>query len=256
MQNKKTRIHLLDELRGFTVLLMIIYHTAYTLGYVFGLDIGISMLNALDTAHYMGPFPFIFISGICTQLSRSNLRRGLFLLIPALGINLVTIIAENFISGIAIYFGVINMLSVLMILYGLLGRYAEKLPPLPSFIISLILCALTWGVKRRYIGIFGIKLISLPDILYSTRFLFPLGFPHEGFESSDYFPLLPWVFLFLAGAYFALIFKRSDKPKPKALYTQHSKLLCAMGRYSLYIYIAHQPVIYAVTFVVLKIINK
>lgn len=233
-------------------MLMIIYHAFYTLGVIFGLDTALSIFRELRHIQPIIPISFIFISGICTQLSRSNLRRGLILLIPAFIINAVTIIADSYIAGIAIYFGVINLLSILMILYGLLGKYAEKLLPLPSMIICLVLFAVTWGIRYCYIGIFGIKLWDMPKILYSTSFLFPLGFANSSFVSSDYFPLLPWIFLFLAGAYFAVMVRRADKPIPDSLYTRHSRLFSAAGKYSLYIYIAHQPLIYAAAFAVLR----
>jgi len=33
-------------------------------------------------------------------------------------------------------------------------------------------------------------------------FSFVIGFPKNSFYSSDYFPILPWIFLGLAGYYF------------------------------------------------------
>ena len=252
----KKRIPVIDELRGFTVLLMILYHAVYSWAYIFGLPFGFAMMTVLFPIHYAIPLPFVFISGICTKLSRSNLRRGMLLLIPALLINIVTIFLETYITGIAIWFGVINMLSVVMILYGLCGKYLEKLPALPSFIVCLILFPLTWGIKRRYVGIFGIKLFDLPDFLYNTKFLFPIGFPHESFYSSDYFPLLPWLFLFLAGAYFAAVMKTSPIMESEKLYRSHSRILSFIGKNALYIYIAHQPVICGLTYVILLLFRK
>ena len=227
VKSVKKRIPLLDELRGFTVLLMVIYHAVYSWGCIFSLPFGITLMNVLFPFHYVIPVLFVFISGICTKLSRSNLRRGLMLLIPALIINFVTIFAERYIQGIAIYFGVINMLSVVIILYGLFGKHLG------------------------YIGAFGIKLLDLPESLYKTKYLFPIGFPCGEFESADYFPLLPWLFLFLSGSYFASALKGSPILKSEKLYREHSRSLSFIGKYALYIYMVHQPVICGLTYAVL-----
>ena len=251
----KKRIPILDEIKGFSVLVMIAYHTAYTWGYIFELPVGKSMLAVLDPIHYVIPFPFVFISGICTKFSRSNIRRGLLLMIPALIINIVTIIADKYIYGIAIYFGVINMLSAVMILYGLTGKYLEKLPSRLSLAVCMILFMITWGIKLEYMGIFGIRLVKMPKVLYKNNFLFPIGFPTRRFVSSDYFPLIPWLFLFLAGAYFADIMKNANCIKTENLYKSHSRVFGFIGKYALYIYIAHQPVIFALTYAAVNFIE-
>lgn len=252
----KQRIPILDEIRGLSVIVMIAYHTAFTWGNIFSLPVGKTMLAVLEPIHYVIPFPFVFISGICTKLSRSNLRRGLILMIPALIINAVTIVADKYISGIAIYFGVINMLSAVMILYGITGKYIEKLPSRLSFGVCMILFMVTWGIKLEYMGIFGIRLVKMPEVLYKNKFMFPIGFPTRHFVSSDYFPLIPWFFLFLAGAYFADMMKHTSRLKSDKLYNRHSRFLEIVGKYALYIYIAHQPVIFALTYVYINFIGK
>lgn len=45
------------------------------------------------------------------------------------------------------------------------------------------------------------QLFELPRQLYSVPFLFPLGLPGPGFYSADYFPLIPWIFLFWTGLF-------------------------------------------------------
>ena len=47
----------------------------------------------------------------------------------------------------------------------------------------------------------GHWLITLPDFLYANYFTAYLGFYPFGFFSTDYFPLIPWLFLFWAGFY-------------------------------------------------------
>ena len=50
----------------------------------------------------------------------------------------------------------------------------------------------TWGFE-------GLRLWDLPAALYQWDALAVLGFHSPGFSSTDYFPLLPWFFLYLAG---------------------------------------------------------
>ena len=57
--------------------------------------------------------------------------------------------------------------------------------------------------------------------------------------SSDYFPLLPWFFLFLTG-YFLYNLRRRE-PLDWRL-----PVVTNMGRHSLLVYLAHQPVVYGV----------
>ena len=80
---------------------------------------------------------------------------------------------------------------------------------------------------------------SLPRALYANLFTAALGFPPAGFYSSDYFPLLPWVFLFWAG-YFAWYWVR----RLPGL-TLRLPLLSRLGRLCLPVYVLHQPVCYA-----------
>ena len=72
--------------------------------------------------------------------------------------------------------------------------------------------------------------------------LFPLGLHDSGFASADYFPMMPWFFLFIAGSYFGIIAK--DGRLPKFCYPTHIKWLAVVGRYTIWIYVLHQPIIY------------
>lgn len=89
-QSGRGRIYLMDELRGFAVFCMVFYHGFYTLGYLFGNAIGLYYFRFFMPAEPFFAGLFMFISGIASDLSRSNLSRGLKLLALALGVTLVT----------------------------------------------------------------------------------------------------------------------------------------------------------------------
>ena len=72
----KARIHLLDELRGVALCVMLIYHALYTLGFIFGWRPGADIIN---TVYPIGPYfagIFIAVAGICSNFSHSNTDRG------------------------------------------------------------------------------------------------------------------------------------------------------------------------------------
>ena len=80
--------------------------------------------------------------------------------------------------------------------------------------------------------------MNLPGWLYASRWTAVLGFPPAGFYSSDYFPLLPWLFLFWVGYYLWPLI-RSWKPLQRKV-----PVFSALGRLCLPVYVVHQPVCY------------
>ena len=80
----------MDEIRGLCVLLMIFYHAFYTMSMLFHWELGTKLLVFFSPAEPFFAGLFILISGISSQLSHSNLIRGLKLLGVALALTLVT----------------------------------------------------------------------------------------------------------------------------------------------------------------------
>ena len=83
-------------------------------------------------------------------------------------------------------------------------------------------------------------LLALPEGLYRNLFTAWLGFPAEGFVSSDYFGLLPWIFLFWTGLFLYRLHPGDAKTGLRI------PGITAMGRHSLLVYLLHQPIIYGV----------
>ena len=237
---RRGRIHLMDELRGFAVFCMVFYHGFYTMGFLFGSAVGVYFFRFFMPAEPFFAGLFLFISGVASNLSRSNLARGLKLLAVALGVTLVT---GLFFPEDVITFGVLHFLSVCMIGYGLLKPAADRRrfswAPVAA---CAVLYFLTKGIPAGYLGAgpgFG---IGLPRAPYASGWLSPLGFPGGGFQSADYFPLLPWAFVFAAGTF---VGKLAAAGKfPEIAYRPQVPALSWFGRHALIIYLAHQPVIY------------
>ena len=240
VQDSPRRIHLMDELRGFAVFCMVFYHGFYTFGYLFGNEIGMYFFRFFMPAEPFFAGLFLFISGIASNLTHSNLARGIKLLAVALGVTLVTWL---FVPQDIITFGVLHFLSVCMILFGFLKPYADRLPfSWVAVILCFALYCLTRGVPRGILGYGAGFGIPLPQNLYKTAWLAPFGFPGPDFASADYFPLLPWIFVFAAGTIVGKLAKAGKFPE--ITYRSQVPVLSWFGRHALVLYLFHQPVIY------------
>lgn len=234
----KPRIHTMDELRGFAVLCMIFYHAFYTMAFLLNVELGKQLLYFFMPAEPYFAGMFILISGVSSQLSHSNLSRGLKLLGVALAVSLVTCLL---LPDEAIRFGILHMLAVSMILFGLLQRALERVPFWLGFVLTALLFACTYQIGRIGFGWPGLFSLPLPQTSFWMQFLYP-NYSLERLYSADYFPLLPWIFLFFCGTFLGR-FAREGR-FPRFLYRSRAPFLSWMGRHALILYIVHQPVIY------------
>lgn len=251
LKSETRRIELLDELRGFAILAMLVHHTFLDIGYILGLDWGYTIFNKLCVLQPVFWAIFIIISGICSRLSRNTLKRGIIVFGAGLLITLVTavIMPAMGMTGAEIYFGILSCLGSCMIITGLLMPLIEKTNAILGMIISAVLFAVFYSISA---GSLCFGLIKLPEILYKTDYLMPLGMFSKTFESADYFALLPWLFMFLFGAFLGKYAK--DGAFPEWTYKKRLKPLSFIGRNSLWFYLAHQPVIYGILYLIAFII--
>ena len=194
----------------------------------------------------------MFISGISSDLSHSNLKRGLKLLGVALAVTLVTYFA---VPDEVIVFGILHFLSICMILYGLIKPFSDRFRfNAIAVAVCAVLFAATMGISSGYLGFSPQLGIILPPSLYTTNWLAPLGIFNETFRSSDYFPLLPWIFVFAAGTIIGKLAAAGRFPA----FTYHSRVpfFSWIGRHALILYLAHQPVIYGVCWLVSWIVKQ
>ena len=251
LRHRNRRISLIDELRGFCIILMVAYHAGYNLVYIFGVNIpffGAPILR--DILQPLVAGTFVMISGIVSRYSRSNIKRGILVLVCGLTITAAT---AYFMPDQLIIFGILHLLGICMIIQGIISKSAgttrsERLPALPGAIIFLALFFVAYGVPRGYLGFAGtVFLLELPAALYTSMWLSPLGFLAPGFFSVDYFPVLPWMFLFFAGSSLGIIFRSGAVPE--FFYRRRSRFLSAVGRRTLIIYLLHQPILYGLFWV-------
>ena len=241
---QRPRMHTLDELRGLAVFCMIFYHAFFTLGYVFDLWWGAWLMNFFSPAEPYFAGLFIVISGVCSNLSHSNLERGVKLAGIALCVTVVTYFALG--ERDMIKFGILHLLSFCMIFYGIINKYLKLIPSWLGIIFNAALFALTYNIVHHIFGIPPLFSVTIPDQWYSTKFLFMVGLPDNNFYSSDYFPIIPWMFLFFAGTYLGRIGVK--RKFPKFMFKKRIPFFAFLGRHSLLIYIIHQPIIFGLCY--------
>ena len=240
---ERTRLHLLDALRGFLLLNMIAYHGLWNLVNLFGVNL--PWYNA--TPGYCWQqficWSFILLSGFCWSMSRSHVKRGLLVFGGGMAVSLVTglVMPEN-----RILFGILTCIGSCMLLLTALEKGLRKLPAPMGAALSFALFLLLRNCGSGTLGFEGFAFCPLPAWLYRNDLTAYLGFPHSSFFSTDYFPLLPWFFLFVTG-YFLFHAGKARGRNEKLFAKGQLPLLNFLGRNSLLVYLLHQPVLYGLS---------
>lgn len=233
----KLRYHLIDSLRGFALINMLVFHLLYDIFMIYSLDSGWFTQPLIVVWERFICISFIVISGISLNFSHSAYKHGIILNLFGFLITAVTTLA---IPQQAVQFGILNLLGCSMLILQPLRIYLDKIKPAFGMLLSLLVFAFTYGVPKRYVGFFEFKIFDLPSWLYQFRWLSFWGFKSEDFFSTDYFPIIPWIFMFAAGYFLWRLIKNADTDR----YFMHKiPVLDVIGRYSLWIYLVHQPLI-------------
>lgn len=243
MAEKRKRIHMLDEIRGFAIICMIVHHTFLDIGDVLGLEWGYTVFDKLCVVQPVFWSIFIIISGMCTRLSRNAVKRGALVFGCAMAVTLATAIIMPMLgfSGAEIFFGILHCLGICMLAAGILMPIVKKIDFRIGAVISAALFLFFYGIER---GTLFAGLIHLPESLYHTNILAPLGLHSPTFFSADYFPVIPWIFMFFFGVFIGRL--AAEEMLPAQMYKKRSRFLSFIGKNSLWVYLAHQPIIYGI----------
>ena len=221
-----SRYALLDELRGLDLVSMMLYHACWDMMFLFGIwmDWYIGWPGRLWQQSIC--WVFILLSGFCVPLGHRTLKRG----------------AQVFAAGALVTVVTLVFMPEDRVVFGVLEPLLKKIPPAAGLAVSAVLFALTYHLDERWLGFGGLRL-ALPDAWYANYFTAFFGFLPFDFYSTDYFGLLPWLFLFWAGYY---LHKAVGRRRMEPLRRPVCPALGWMGRHSLLLYLLHQPVIYGV----------
>jgi len=241
IQQKAKRFLLLDALRGFTMLSMILYHFLWDLVYI--AQIPVHWYHGTGAYIWQQSIcqTFIILSGFCWSFGRQPLKRGLIVFWSGGLITLVTMLLmpENL-----VLFGVLTLIGSCMILMIPLDHILKNIKPTPIFVALfatvLILFIVLHPASNGY-----------PEYAKGNLLTAYLGFPAKEFYSTDYFPLLPWFLLFVAGYLLHKLCLRLGWLEIPVLKKNLFPPLTFLGRHSLLIYMLHQPILYGITMLII-----
>ena len=219
----KQRYEWLDLWRSLAVLTMLVFHALWDLEHFGVIPSGTMESPAAMVVRYLGGGSFILISGTLVLRGRDPIRRGFFVFCIGLAVAVITTLA-----GLPVRFGILQLLGICMMLCGALRKRLSDVRSVALILICALAFATIWLLTER--------------VMVSWKYLYPLGFRSADFHSADYWPLLPWALLYLLGV---MLGNRFLREKPRA--RRCPAALTALGRHSLVIYLAHQPILYGLS---------
>ena len=240
--NKKNHFDFLDAGRGFAIFLMFVYHFSYDLDYYGFIQQSFTHDPFWISFRTLIVTLFLTIMGVSLYLAsyrglrKKRFRQRLFLLLFYAA--LVSIGSWTMFPKAMITFGILHFIAVTSVLGLLFIRLG---------IINLFL---------------GVLLIILSQVVHLPFFDQPalqwIGFTTRLPVAVDYVPLLPWFGVVLTGLYLGQLL--SQLPQNSTLIQWKSKhpinkLLVLGGRYSLHIYMLHQPLFLGILYIIKLIIS-
>lgn len=229
-KTKKKRIWELDVIRGIAILGVVFVHVVYDLNYIFGVKFDLGPV--FDFIQHYGSLIFIVLSGICVTLGRHHFKRGLIVFGGGVIISAVTytmVFLKMLSPSAAINFGILSLLGFSMIAYIPFSKMNKYF-------------LLLFGAVAVVLG------IVFDNMTVENPYLFPLGLTTASYAAGDYFPIFPNFGYFLIGAF---IGKTAYKNKTSLFPKVNNRniiirVFSFLGRQSLWIYLAHQPLAYLI----------
>ncbi len=227
----KRRIWEIDAFRVVAMFLMIGFHFVYNLNVFAGVDISYTTGFWMWVGTVAG-LSFIFVSGISSGFSSNPVKRGLMVL--GFGM-IITFVSYLVLGDTYIRFGILHLLGVCMILSPLIHKIHAS---------SIIILA----------GIIMVTSNQVANITVNTNLLLPIGLRYAGFRSVDYYPLIPYLSVFMLG----IIAYKFYYYRGKSLFRFNfeNQFITRVSKSSLTIYLLHQPIILAAMFLFSLIIGN
>ena len=232
MEEKKSRIEIIDALRGLAVTLMVIHHALYNMAAFLDAPWWFYRNPVFDVLQALFIGLFIVISGISSRFSRGNVERGSIVIVISVIITYITVRMD-----MPIYFGILHLLGLLMIFYGLTRKLWDKIPGKAAPVIYIVLIVASVLARVYLSPTSGNPVIR--DLLSI------LGWRQPGFVSYDYQTILPWIFVFLFGTWAGQYIR--DGKFPSRFYEVKVPFFPLVGRNALLVYVLHQPVLFGIT---------
>lgn len=243
----KKRFETLDSIRGIAVVSMVIFHLMFDIKEIFGGNYTWSSDPLVHLWQRSICFTFIIVSGfVWIYGKRSALKRGLFLTAVGIAVTAVTVI---FMPSAPVYFGVMSFFGCAVLIMIPAEKLLRRIPAAVGAAVNIVLFFFTEYAAYGKLGFFGNTLFRLPEKLYLSDLGVPFGFPPKDFFSSDYFPVIPWIFLYFFGYFLARLVAHT-KVFEKIAHVKEP-VFSFVGRHAVLIYILHQPICYGICMLVL-----
>lgn len=230
--NSGKRYHFLDMLRGIGIIYVVFFHAVFNLASTSIDAYRLLHSRGMEISQIILVGMLILLSGICTKLTRSNLKRGIKTAAAAL---LVTAVTAVVMPKMTIIFGILHFFGAAMLIYAAIGKLIDKIPAYVGIPLFFALWVITYDIY------------SYAPKMPKSIILFALGF-NTGHVSGDYYPLMPHLFLFLVGTFIGRLF--ASGKAPRLFFKNPIPPLSFIGRHTLFIYLIHQPILYAAVWLI------
>lgn len=234
LSEKKNRIWEIDFLRGIAFVCMVYDHTVYDINFIFGIKTNFFW----GYGGIIGDFSavtFMILCGISSTLSKNNLKRGIGVLASALALSAGTALADNiFHTRLVIVFGIMHFLGTAMIVSHFAKRFSISITCISAFL-------------SFFLGKYFETIRSNTDVLCM------FGIHSAHFYSSDYYPVFPNIAFVLTGIILGkVLYKEKKSLFP---FKVGRNPLSFFGRHSFILYYVHQPIVFIILFIVIKLLN-
>ena len=122
---KYRRAGFMDEVRGFCILCMVVYHVCFDLNYTYNIHIPIMFDGWFDIVRDIFAGAFMFISGMSSRYSHNNAKRGIQCFFIGM---IITFIFAFFAPTAPILFGILHFMGVSMMIYAIGDKYFLTIP--------------------------------------------------------------------------------------------------------------------------------